>query len=370
VSEVTDAVSRLGATLRAAGVRVGVGELLAAHRALGAVDAGRRDEAYFALRTTLCSHRDDLAAFDEAFDACFGAPGGAVPEDIGDLPRLALPRGRDGRAGGEADDESLEAEPVPAAYSAVELLKDKDFADYTDAERALARQVIARLARRGPLRRSRRTRPSRSRGRRLDVRATVRGALAHGGEPVRRRWRTPVPARRPLVLVCDISGSMEPYARMLLQYVHAVVSAHRRAEAFVFGTRLTRITLELQATDPDTALRRASAAVADWQGGTRIGEALARVNREHGRRVGRGAIVVVLSDGWDTGDPDLLARETARLSRCAHRLVWCNPLKSRPGYEPLAQGMAAALPHVDDFLAGSSLGSLMELALMLEGGRP
>jgi uncharacterized protein with von Willebrand factor type A (vWA) domain len=362
-------VSRLGAALRAAGVRVGVGELLAAHRALRAVDAARPDEAYFALRATLCSHRDDLAAFDAAFGACFGPAQGAAPAGPQDLPQIALPRGRDGLADPGGEDESLAAEPVPAAYSAVELLKDKDFADYTDAERALARQVIVRLARRGPLRPSRRTRSSRTRGRRLDVRATVRGALAHGGEPVRRRWRAPVPARRPLVLVCDISGSMEPYARMLLQYLHAAVRAHRRAEAFVFGTRLTRITLELQATDPDTALRRASAVVADWQGGTRIGEALGRLNREHGRRIGRGAVVVVLSDGWDTGDPELLGRETARLARCAHRLVWCNPLKSRPGYEPLARGMAAALPHVDDFRAGSSLGSLMELALMLEGDR-
>jgi uncharacterized protein with von Willebrand factor type A (vWA) domain len=203
-----------------------------------------------------------------------------------------------------------------------------------------------------------------------DLRASMLASVRHGTEMVQPCWRDHRRQPRRLVLVCDVSGSMAPYARVLLQYVQAIVATQARAEAFVFGTRLTRITLELQATDPDTALRRASAAVADWQGGTRIGEALARVNREHGRRVGRGAIVVVLSDGWDTGDPDLLARETARLARCAHRLVWCNPLKSRPGYEPLAQGMAAALPHVDDFLAGSSLGSLMELALMLEGGRP
>jgi hypothetical protein len=159
---------------------------------------------------------------------------------------------------------------------------------------------------------------------------------------------------------------MEPYSRMLLQYAQACVAARRRCEAFAFGTRLTRLTSELRGRDADLALRRATAAMVDWSGGTKIGEALAELNREHGRRIGRGAVVVILSDGWDRGDPELLRREMARLSRCAYRLVWLNPLKASAGYEPLTRGMVAALPHVDLFLAGNTLASLERLAAVME----
>jgi uncharacterized protein with von Willebrand factor type A (vWA) domain len=171
---------------------------------------------------------------------------------------------------------------------------------------------------------------------------------------------------RPLVLVIDVSGSMAPYARMLLQYVQAAVAARRRVEAFAFGTRLTRITGELKGRDPDRALTRATAAVVDMGGGTRIGDALAQLNREYGRRVGRGAVVVLLSDGWDRGDPDVLAEEMARLHRTAHRLVWLNPLAADPRYEPLTRGMQAALPHTDHLLAGNSIASLQALAALME----
>jgi hypothetical protein len=232
---------------------------------------------------------------------------------------------------------------------------------------------MATLARRGPRRASRRTRVSHRRGTqphaaRPDLRRTVRASLRHGGEPVERHWREPGERQRPLVLVCDVSGSMEPYARMLLQYMQACVAARRRVEAFVFGTRLTRVTRELGGRDPDRALEKAAGAATDWSGGTRIGDALATLNRDHGRRLSRGAVVVVLSDGWDRGDPDVLAEEMARLSRCAHRLVWLNPLKAHPQYEPLTRGMRAALPHVHDFLAGNSLASLEQLADLLERG--
>ena len=203
---------------------------------------------------------------------------------------------------------------------------------------------------------------------RPDLRRTIRSSLRTGGDPFERHWREPAERPRPLVLVCDVSGSMEPYARMLLQYMQACVAARRRVEAFVFGTRLTRVTAELAGRDPDRALDRAAAAAGDWSGGTRIGEALATLNREHGRRLGRGAIVVLLSDGWDRGDPEQLASEMARLQRCAHQLVWLNPLKAHPEYEPLTLGMQAALPHVDHFLAGNSLASLAELAELMEGG--
>ena len=173
---------------------------------------------------------------------------------------------------------------------------------------------------------------------------------------------------RRVVLVCDVSGSMAPYARMLLQYLQASVAARTRVEAFVFGTRLTRVTRDLEGRDPDRALRRAAERVTDWSGGTRIGAALAELNREHGRRIGRGAIVVILSDGWDRGDPEELAVEMARLRRTAHRLLWLNPLAADPRYEPLTRGMRAALPHVDHLLPGNSIASLESLAELMEGG--
>ena len=159
---------------------------------------------------------------------------------------------------------------------------------------------------------------------------------------------------------------MTPYARMLLQYMQASVAARRRVEAFAFGTRLTRITGELAGRDPDRALRRATEAVTDFSGGTRIGSALADLNRQHGRRMGRGAVVVILSDGWDRGEPELLEVEMARLRRTAHRLVWLNPLAAHPGFEPLARGMKAAVPHTDELLPGNSLASLEDLAGILE----
>jgi uncharacterized protein with von Willebrand factor type A (vWA) domain len=365
----------LAASMRAAGARVGVDELLSAHQALGAVDASDRNAAYFALRATMCSRRSDLAAFDAAFAELFTAPAPPPSEpppaldEVASLvlPRVAVPGGESPRAV-EGD-----LEVVPAAWSDVELLHEKDFAEYTEGERLAARAIMRRLAAAGPQRASRRTRPARRRGApphaaRPDLRRTIRASLRTGGDPFERHWREPSQRPRPLVLVCDVSGSMEPYARMLLQYLQACVAARRRVEAFVFGTRLTRVTGELAGRDPDRALDRAADAAGDWSGGTRIGDALATLNREHGRRLGRGAIVVLLSDGWDRGEPRQLGREIARLGRCAYRLIWLNPLKASPDYEPLTRGMQAALPHVDHFLAGNSLASLEELAILMEGG--
>ncbi len=168
------------------------------------------------------------------------------------------------------------------------------------------------------------------------------------------------------MLVCDVSGSMAPYSRMLLQYMQASVAARRRVEAFAFGTRLTRITHELNGRDPDRALERATTAVSDMSGGTRIGDALSTLNRVHGRRLGRGSVVVILSDGWDRGDPEQLRGEMARLRRAAFKLVWLNPLAAHPDYEPLTRGMQAAVPHTDRLLAGNSIASLEELAEVLE----
>jgi len=375
VSDADAVISRLGslaALLRAQGSRVGVGELLDAHRALDAIDCASREDSRLALRTVLCSGRVDLQRFDAAFLAVFGdgtvgADDRADPlQELGAVTRAALPRAAiPGSATQPRAANELTA--IPAAWSDVELLRHKDFAQYSEAEMALARELIARLARRGPTRVSRRTRPvRRRRGHTPDLRRVLRASLRTGGEPFHRHWRAPTRRQRPVVLVCDVSGSMTPYARMLLQYLHASVAARRRVEAFAFGTRLTRITNELGGRDHDRALERAAEAVADFSGGTRIGAALAELNRMHGRRVGRGAVVVVLSDGWDRGDPELLETEMAHLRRSAHRLVWLNPLAAHPDFEPLTRGMRAAVPHTDELLAGNSLASLEELACILE----
>jgi uncharacterized protein with von Willebrand factor type A (vWA) domain len=375
-ARLTGRLALLAASMRAGGARVGVDELLGAHRALQAVDPASRVDVYFALRATLCSRRDDLPVFDAAFTQWFAPRERAdaePPLGLDEIASLALPRMAVPAQDMPVATEENALEPVPAAWSDVELLHDKDFADYTAAERRIARRVMAELAARGPRKASRRTRAARRRGApphaaRPDLRRTLRASLRYAGEPLERHWREPDERPRPVVLVCDVSGSMEPYARMLLQYMQACVAARRRVEAFIFGTSLTRVTDELRGRDPDRALARASAAATDWSGGTRIGEALATLNREHGRRVGRGAIVVLLSDGWDRGEPEQLTGEIARLARTAHRLIWLNPLKAHPEYEPLTRGMQAALPHVDAFLAGNSLASLAELAELMESG--
>ena len=367
---VTNGLAELTAGLRAQGSRVGLGELLTAHRALEAVDCTSREDAKIALRSVLCSDRADLAKFEFAFLAVYGsgAPLGHSPfDELTGLEREALPHaGLQTNASTPPPSQDAELDPVPAAWSDVELLGHKDFANYTEAEMAIARVLIARLARRGPTRVSRRTRPHRRRGHTPDLRLMVRASLRTAGEPIERHWRAPSRRPRPVVLVCDVSGSMTPYARMLLQYMHASVAARRRVEAFAFGTRLTRITNELGGRDHDRALERATEAVVDFSGGTRIGDALATLNREHGRRVGRGAVVVILSDGWDRGDPEELGLEMARLRRSAHRLVWLNPLAAHPEFAPLTRGMRAAIPHTDELLAGNSLASLEQLAVILE----
>jgi len=365
---VVEKLGDLTAVLRAQGTRVGVGELLVAVRCLEEVDCASREEVRMALRVVLCSQHVDLERFDLAFTAVFGdgrvALDGADP--LGALGHIERPAPVMGLAdaGGRAAEEASEL--VPAAWSDVELLREKDFSRYTESEMALARELIHRLARRHPTRLSRRTRPSRRRQHVPDLRATLHSSLRTAGEPLHRRWRAPPQRPRQVVLVCDVSGSMAPYARMLLQYMHACVAAQRRVEAFAFGTRLTRITQELAGRDHDLALDRAAAVVTDFSGGTRIGAAIAELNRTHGRRIGRGAVVIVLSDGWDRGEPEQLDAEMARLRLAAYRLVWLNPLAAHPDYQPLARGMQAAVPHTDRLLAGNSLASLEELATMLE----
>jgi uncharacterized protein len=363
---------RLGALcelLRARGIRVGTGELLAAHRALHALpDPGDGALALVALRATLCSAREHLEAFDDAWrewrHGAEAEPAGErVPPELDDAMRSVLPRTLVPSASPPGRVE--EADPVAAAWSDAEVLLERDFAGYDERDRAAALALLRRSATRGPQRRTRRTVPSR-RGRRIDVRATMRASWQTGGEPFELRRSGHRLEPRPLVLVADVSGSMAPYALMLLAYMQATVTGRRRVEAFAFATRLTRITHELRGRDPEAALRRADAALRDARGGTRIGEAVGALNREYGRLIGRGSIVILLSDGWDRGDPELLGLELARLRRCARGLIWLNPLAADPRWEPLTRGMVAASPYLDRILPGNSLRSLGALADLLE----
>jgi uncharacterized protein len=259
----------------------------------------------------------------------------------------------------EKDERGEEA--VRLRYSPVEVLKTKDFALYSPEEFAELQRLLADLRLSGALRRSRRLEPA-LRGRH-DPRRTLRSALRTGGEAVRHRFRKARVQPRKVVLLCDVSGSMAPYSRALLRFLHAGVVSGARLEAFSMGTRLTRITRELATRDPDQALRQAAGAVKDISGGTRLGDALREfVDRWGQRGMARGAVMVVLSDGWDRGDVEVLAEQMQRLKRLAYRVIWVNPLKSAPGYQPLAAGMAAALPHVDVFLSGHNFESLRELA--------
>jgi uncharacterized protein with von Willebrand factor type A (vWA) domain len=364
---------RLGALcelLRSRGVRVGTGELLAAHRALEALpDPGDALLARVALRATLCSAREHLVAFDDAWwQWRYGAEAeldgaGAVPPELDETMRALLPRTVVPTA--TVTGQVEETGPVPAAWSDAELLLERDFAGYDDRDRAAALALLRRGATRGPQRRTRRLAPAR-RGPRIDLRATMRASWRTGGEAFVLRRRNHRLETRPLVLVADVSGSMTPYALMLLAYMQATVTSRRRVEAFAFATRLTRITHELRGRDPEAALRRAHATLHDARGGTRIGEAVSTLNRDYGRLVGRGSVVVLLSDGWDRGDPEQLGEELARLRRCAHRLIWLNPLAADPRWEPLTRGMVAAAPYLDRILPGNSLRSLATLADLLE----
>jgi uncharacterized protein with von Willebrand factor type A (vWA) domain len=355
-------VVTFGRVLREAGLEVGPGRVADAVRGLEAVDLTREDDVYFALRQTLVSRHDDLELFDRAFTAWFlGGP--VLP-----LVRERVEQAPDG-AGAAVEGEAAptDAEAAELGASSQELLREKDFAEMTDEELERTRRLMNEIARSRPRRVSRRRMPH-SRGDRLDVRRVLRRSLRSGGDPVDQIWRTRKVVPRKLVLLCDVSGSMSAYSRALLLFVHAVVGTGPGVEAFAFGTRLQRLTSALQARDPDAALVRAAEASAAWGTGTRIGASLREFNETYGRRaLSRGAVVVIVSDGWERDDPALLARELARLSRAAYAVVWVNPLKGRPGYEPLSGGMRAALPCVDRFLPGHNLRSLEELAGALAG---
>jgi len=356
-----------GRTLRGSGLSVPTSTVIAFAQALAAVGLDHRDDVYWAGRATLVRRPEDRPLYDRAFAVFWDharPAAAAVEEAAPESITLAVDAEDDDAA--EPESAAPSEDPViELRFSTTEVLRDKDFAVYDDAELAEAHRLMARLRLSGSRRRSRRLGPAR-RGR-PDLRRTVRAALRTEGEAIRRLHRAPATKHRRLVLLLDVSGSMEPYARALLRFVQAAVAGRRQVEAFALGTRLTRITRELGSRDPDRALRQAAARVLDWSGGTRLGEGLAHFNAEWGvRGMARGAVVVILSDGWDRGDPDELAEQLQRLARVAHRIVWVNPLKVTPGYAPLARGMAAALPYVDRFVEGHSLGALERLAEILD----
>ena len=366
-----DAVVRhvvtFGRVLREVGLEVGPGRVADALRGIGAVDLTRQEDVYFALRQTLVSRHDELDLFDRAFNAWFlRAPVlPAVRKAQSPIAQETVGESLSDGTGGEQDDEM--GDPLELGASGHELLRDKDFAEMTPDEYRRVRRLIAAIAGHRPLRASRRRR-SDPRGDRLDMRRLIRQSLRTGGDPVDRPYRARKDVPRKLVVLCDVSGSMDAYARALVLFLHAAVGSGPGVEAFAFGTRLSRLTSELGTRDPESALEKCTEAVTDWGSGTRIGASLKEFNDVYGKRaLSRGAVVVIVSDGWERQNPELVGREMARLARAAYAVVWVNPLKGNPEYQPLAGGMRAALPYVDRFLSGHNLRSLEELAAVLAG---
>jgi uncharacterized protein with von Willebrand factor type A (vWA) domain len=379
-ADVPALAAALGRELRAAGIPCTPERSARFARAVALAHPASRAALYWTARPVYVSAHAQLPAFDAVFARVFGE--GRDPADArGDpmappLPAEALapagrppvpgavpagptpaPGGRGSAAAGRDDTARDAVWRAVALAGADERLATKDLAALDAEELAALRRVTRLLALAPPLRRTRRLRRAR-RGRRLDVRATLRAGHRTGGDPVRLVRRRHRLRPRRLVVLCDVSGSMEPYSRAFLAFLHGAVGG-ARAEAFVFATRLTRVTRALRAAGPDLALRRAAAAAPDWAGGTSIAAALDRFVERHGRRgMARGAVVVVVSDGWERGDPARVGDAMARLGRLAHRIVWINPRVGAPGFEPTAGGMAAALPHVDALAGGRDLTAL------------
>jgi uncharacterized protein len=327
---VADEVARLVAFARAVreeGLTVGPGHVVEFCRAAAKLPP---EDLYWVGRLTLVSRPEEIPIYDRVFRGVI-----------------------------EPDSPTLQVRVVEEEVSLAsprELLRTKSFAELSKDELAELAELMKRLQLNVPSRRTRRREPARKGI--PDLRRTLRHSFRTGGEPVERAWRTRRRRRRRLVLLLDVSGSMTDYSRALVLFARAALKADARWEAFCFGTRLTRVTKVLSAADAKEALRRAAAEVVDWNGGTRIGDAVRALMRTN---VVRGAVVVICSDGLDVGEPELLRAEMARLSRQAHRVVWLNPLKEHPAYEPLARGMKAALPHVDVFLSGHNLASLEDI---------
>ncbi|MBB4932705.1 hypothetical protein F4561_003525 [Lipingzhangella halophila] len=361
--DITEILVGFARTLRSAGVDATPDRVQAMLRAAGALGVADRESAYWAGRLTLCGEPDDIPTYDAAFAAYFTdapalPPKPQIPAPTVRRPTILFaPR----PAGGGAGSDDREETTVASMASDTEVLRYRDIAVLSAAERDEVRRMLSLLAPGAAPRRTRRLQPA-ARGP-VDPRGTVRRMLRQAGEPTRlaRRRRRAKPRR--LVLLLDVSGSMAPYADALLRFGHAAVRRRPTlTEAFTVGTRLTRVTRALRHRDPDVALGAVSRTIPDWHGGTRLADSVKAFLDRWGRRgTARGAIVVICSDGWERGDPAELAEQVAHLARLAHRLVWVNPHRGKPGYAPLAGGMAAVLPYLDDFVAGHSLASFEEL---------
>jgi uncharacterized protein len=358
-----------GRVLREAGLEVGPGRIQDALRGLDVVGLRRRDDVYHTLRCTLVARREELEAFDGAF-AAYWERGAATPApEIGlDVPRIEPPAAPPAlaRDEGGGSDEGGEDPTMLLAASPDERLRRRDFADMTVFELRRLRRLMERLPEVSPMRRSRRLRASAGADEVFDARRTLRQAMRTQGLPLDQAFRTRKQVPRKLVFLCDVSGSMEPYARAMVMFMQAITAAGRQVEVFAFGTRITRLTAHLRKLDPARSLATAGSLMPDWGGGTRIGESLKQYNDTWGRRgLTRGAVVVIVSDGWERGGLELLDAELARIARQAHRVVWVNPLKGHAGFAPLAGGMRIALKHSDAFVEGHNLVALEALADVL-----
>ena len=350
--------------LRGAGLEVPISKVTTFVEALGRVGLEEKLPVYWAARCTLLSNPGEVDAFNRAFEVFWERKALSRLEIA--VPSVSVSLATDA---GEDDseisgDNDGNAGPIiQLRYSPVETLREKDFAECTAAELNELRKLMGSLRPGSTTRASRRRVRSKHQTQIPDMRRTIRRAVSLGGEPIERKFLRRDRRPRRLILLVDVSGSMEPYARALIRFAHATVVGRTRVEAFAIGTRLTRVTRELSSLDPDAALDAASDAVSDWSGGTRLGSTIRDFNDQWGiRGMARGAIVVILSDGWDRGDPQILSEQMERLHRVSFRQIWVNPLKHTPGYAPLAKGMAAALPHTDQFIEGHSFESLERLA--------
>lgn len=364
-------VVRLCRVLRERGVAVTPAESIDAARALPLVDLADREEVRLGLRTILVSRPEDFAAFDEAFGVVWHANPSMLtatpaPGVTGELRRLPQPG--QSRLAPVSLQNWMKPEETPGgddplpvrAASDQEALGSRDFSRYgTDDDEAF-RRLAVQIARRLALRRSRRWRIAR-RGDRIDLRRTIRASLRSGGDPIRLERRTRKIRRTRLVALCDVSGSMELYARFLLHFLHAMQNTFASVETFVFATRLSRVTERLRGVRYGESLRGLGRDVRDWAGGTRIGDAVRAFVDEHRSLVDRRTIVVILSDGWDVGDPERLSAAMRNLHRRAGRVIWLNPLMGAPGFTPETRGMQAALPYVDVLAPGHSLEALRSL---------
>ncbi len=355
--------------LRGAGIDVPLDSVIVFVSALSKVGLENRDDVYWAAYATLIRRHEDSPIFDRAVAIFWDqliAVDTATYEQQTESVTLLIDSEDTNNDDSNAAPVDEEENTLTLRFSSIETLREKDFAAYSETELREAEQFMSSLKLAGPPKRSLRLQKANRKGSRHDIRRTMRAVLQNDGEPIERYWREPSTKLRRLVVLLDISGSMEPYARALLRFMHAAVVGRQRVEAFTLGTRLTRITRELANRDPDRALARTSAQVSDWSGGTRLGECLQNFNDNWGvGSLARGSIFVILSDGWDRGEPQVLAEQMLRLQRVAYRVIWVNPLKVSPGYAPLARGMAAAMPYIDDFVEGHSLDALRELTAVI-----